>query len=131
MAGGRRGLVAPQNTFLENIVRRSNGKGPGAKGRSRAEGLRTLRCGAAVGLRPPRPERSPVRAAGAAGRPRAASAAGRDRGREAARASAGPGGAAREELRGLGEGRARSSEGAAARVERCLPSEEGVCHFEG
>ncbi|MEQ2228577.1 Potassium voltage-gated channel subfamily H member 1 [Ilyodon furcidens] len=24
MAGGRRGLVAPQNTFLENIVRRSN-----------------------------------------------------------------------------------------------------------
>jgi hypothetical protein len=26
MAGGRRGLVAPQNTFLENIVRRSNGK---------------------------------------------------------------------------------------------------------
>lgn len=27
MAGGRRGLVAPQNTFLENIVRRSNGKG--------------------------------------------------------------------------------------------------------
>ncbi|ETE73096.1 Potassium voltage-gated channel subfamily H member 1, partial [Ophiophagus hannah] len=25
MAGGRRGLVAPQNTFLENIVRRSNG----------------------------------------------------------------------------------------------------------
>lgn len=33
MAGGRRGLVAPQNTFLENIVRRSNGKrctrGPG------------------------------------------------------------------------------------------------------
>ncbi|KAF3852629.1 hypothetical protein F7725_005984 [Dissostichus mawsoni] len=28
MAGGRRGLVAPQNTFLENIVRRSNGKVP-------------------------------------------------------------------------------------------------------
>lgn len=26
MAGGRRGLVAPQNTFLENIVRRSSGK---------------------------------------------------------------------------------------------------------
>lgn len=26
MAGGRKGLVAPQNTFLENIVRRSNGK---------------------------------------------------------------------------------------------------------
>ena len=26
MAGGRRGLVAPQNTFLENIVRRSNGR---------------------------------------------------------------------------------------------------------
>ncbi|KAK2503921.1 hypothetical protein MC885_007838, partial [Smutsia gigantea] len=24
MAGGRRGLVAPQNTFLENIVRRSS-----------------------------------------------------------------------------------------------------------
>jgi hypothetical protein len=24
MAGGRRGLVAPQNTFLENIIRRSN-----------------------------------------------------------------------------------------------------------
>ena len=23
MAGGRRGLVAPQNTFLENIIRRS------------------------------------------------------------------------------------------------------------
>lgn len=29
MAGGRRGLVAPQNTFLENIVRRSNGKTSG------------------------------------------------------------------------------------------------------
>lgn len=24
MPGGRRGLVAPQNTFLENIIRRSN-----------------------------------------------------------------------------------------------------------
>ena len=24
MAGGRRGLVAPQNTFLENIIRRSS-----------------------------------------------------------------------------------------------------------
>lgn len=42
MAGGRRGLVAPQNTFLENIVRRSNGKGgePGRRRRPRpgAEG---------------------------------------------------------------------------------------------
>ncbi|CDQ71869.1 unnamed protein product [Oncorhynchus mykiss] len=26
MHGGKRGLVAPQNTFLENIVRRSSGK---------------------------------------------------------------------------------------------------------
>ena len=26
MPGGKRGLVAPQNTFLENIVRRSSGK---------------------------------------------------------------------------------------------------------
>lgn len=25
MPGGRRGMVVPQNTFLENIVRRSNG----------------------------------------------------------------------------------------------------------
>ena len=24
MPGGRRGLVAPQNTFLENIIKRSN-----------------------------------------------------------------------------------------------------------
>lgn len=53
MAGGRRGLVAPQNTFLENIVRRSNGKGPWTEGRFGAEGLRAPRCGAAaVGLRP-------------------------------------------------------------------------------
>lgn len=28
MPGGKRGLVAPQNTFLENIVRRSSGKSP-------------------------------------------------------------------------------------------------------
>ncbi|CAG09150.1 unnamed protein product [Tetraodon nigroviridis] len=26
MHSGKRGLVAPQNTFLENIVRRSSGK---------------------------------------------------------------------------------------------------------
>ena len=26
MHGGKRGLVAPQNTFLENIVRRSSGE---------------------------------------------------------------------------------------------------------
>ncbi|KAJ0063332.1 hypothetical protein NL108_018419 [Boleophthalmus pectinirostris] len=26
MPGGKRGLVAPQNTFLENIVRRSSGE---------------------------------------------------------------------------------------------------------
>ncbi len=26
MPGTRRGLVAPQNTFLENIIRRSNGQ---------------------------------------------------------------------------------------------------------
>lgn len=26
MPGARRGLVAPQNTFLENIIRRSNGQ---------------------------------------------------------------------------------------------------------
>lgn len=26
MPGGKRGLVAPQNTFLENIVRRSSGR---------------------------------------------------------------------------------------------------------
>lgn len=29
MHGGKRGLVAPQNTFLENIVRRSSGEFPG------------------------------------------------------------------------------------------------------
>lgn len=43
MAGGRRGLVAPQNTFLENIVRRSNGK------EDASGGARAPRLGVCVG----------------------------------------------------------------------------------
>lgn len=42
MAGGRRGLVAPQNTFLENIVRRSNGKSRAGPARPRSGSVRQV-----------------------------------------------------------------------------------------
>nr|CAG6018900.1 unnamed protein product [Menidia menidia] len=67
MAGGRRGLVAPQNTFLENIVRRSNGMGDAAGGQLGIAGSARRICVCApVNLRP---NLSQVQASWPTGRP--------------------------------------------------------------